>query len=489
MNEEQKIVEALNKSVTTLKASEKEELWRALEGKLSTPPTPIPSPYLSFFNTKKHMAPIALALILMLSTTGVVAASNDARPGDTLFLVDQTVEDVRLALASNDSKTRLEAQFAAERLLELSSILEESVNKSATASASTTSSFEAEADVFTDVTIVKVEINDRKTVFATNAKTRAEIVAEISARYGILAATVEAELDFEVEDRASRDEERDTLTISQKNEVRVNDAVAITLGYVLNGSFGDDEREDLLEELSQLIDGVPVKLDNDRLRIKDTNTWVEVRTDDDDSRVEIRDGNDRIRIREKDGEIRIDTKGAWDYLFDDEDDSNDHDDDENDDRDEDDDRDDNSRDNSSAFEAEADVFSNTTIVEVEINDRKTVFETSAKTREGVVLEIMSRFGVARATVEASLNFEVEDRASRDEDEDDEDEDDRFINVSTGLQLNVGDDENREDEDEDDRDEDREDDEEDEDEDEDEDDEDDEDREDEEDDEDEDEDSD
>src|SRR3989338_6505305 len=451
MNEEQKIVEALNKSVPTLKASEKEDLWRALEGKLSTPPTPIPSPYLSFFNTKKHMAPIALALILMLSTTGVVAASNDARPGDTLFLVDQTVEDVRLALASNDSKTRLEAQFAAERLLELSSILEESVNKSATASASTTSSFEAEADVFTDVTIVKVEINDRKTVFATNAKTRAEIVAEISARYGILADTVEAELDFEVEDRASRDEERDTLTISQKNEVRVNDAVAITLGYVLNGSFGDDEREDLLEELSQLIDGVPVKLDNDRLRIKDTNTWVEVRTDDDDS--------------------------------------NDHDDDENDDRDEDDDRDDNSRDNSSAFEAEADVFSNTTIVEVEINDRKTAVETSAKTREGVVLEIMGRFGEARATVEASLNFEVEDRASRDEDEDDEDEDDRFINVSTGLQLNVGDDDNREDEDEDDRDEDREDDEEDEDEDEDEDDEDDEDREDEEDDEDEDEDSD
>src|SRR3989338_2856705 len=449
MNEEQKIVEALNKSVPTLKASEKEDLWRALECKLSTPPTPIPSPYLSFFNTKKHMAPIALALILMLSTTGVVAASNDARPGDTLFLVDQTVEDVRLALASNDSKTRLEAQFAAERLLELSSILEESVNKSATASASTTSSFEAEADVFTDVTIVKVEINDRKTVFASNAKTREAIVAEISTRYGVPTATVEAELDFEVEDRASRDEERDTLTISQKNEVRVNDAVAITLGYVLNGSFGDDEREDLIEELSHLIDGVPVKLDNDRLRIKNTNTWVEVLTDDDDSRVEIRDGNDRIRVREKDGEIRIDTKGDWDDLFEDDDDSDDRDDD----------RDSDDRDDNSNFEAEADVFIDTTIVEVEINGRKTVFETSADTRAGVVAEIVRRFGVASATVEAALDFEIETRASRPDDSDDATAsvllNSALIDTSLNGEVRIGRDED-EDEDEDDRDEDRED---------------------------------
>src|SRR3989344_5569663 len=173
MNEEQKIVDALHKSAPALSTTEKEDLWRALEGKMSTAPTTISSPYLSFFNTKKHMAPIALALILLLSTTGEVA----------------------------------------------------------------------------DFTIVKVDINDRKTVFASNAKTRESIVAEISTRYGVPTATVEAELDFEIEDRASRDDERDTLTISQENEVRVNDAVAITLGYVLNGSFGDDERQDLLEEL------------------------------------------------------------------------------------------------------------------------------------------------------------------------------------------------------------------------------------------------
>ncbi|OGG70294.1 hypothetical protein A3I99_02715 [Candidatus Kaiserbacteria bacterium RIFCSPLOWO2_02_FULL_45_11b] len=440
MNEEQKIVDALNKSVPTLKASEKEDLWRALEGRLSTPLAPIPSPYLSFFNTKKHMASIALALILMLSTTGVVAASNDARPGDTLFLVDQTVEDVRLALASGESKTKLEAKFAAERLLELSSILEESVNKSAAASASTTSSFEAEADVFTDITIVKVEINGRTTIFASAAKTREAIVTEINTRFGVPAATVESTLDFEVEDRASRGDERNSLTISQENEARVNDAVAITLGYVLNGSFGDDEREDLLEELSLLIDGVPVKLNSERLRIQDTNTWVEVRGDEDDSRVEIRDGHDRVRITEKDGEIRIDTKGAWINLFEDNNNSDDDSDDE--------DKDDNGRDNDVSFEAEANVFPNTTVVEVEINDQKTKFETSANTRDAVVLEIMSRFDVTRATAEASLDFEVEDRDNReddsndddhDEEEDDDKDDDDFINFSTDLQLNVGDD--------------------------------------------------
>lgn len=372
MNEEQKTIDALHKSTPALQPNEKEDLWRALEGKLSPAPAPIPSPYLSFFNSKKHMAPIALALVLMLGGTGVVAAAETSRPGDSLFVIEQKVEDIRLALASDDKKAELEAKFTAERLAELSAILQESIEEGDTKSTSTTS-------------------------------------------------------------RAN---------LSGDAEVKVNEAVAVTLGYVLNGSFGDDEREDFLEELSLLVDGVPVKLNGDRLRIQDTNTWVEVRGDSDDGRVEIRDGNDRVRIREKDGEIRIDTKGAWVNIFGDNDDDSD---DQTDDNTDDDDRsDDNGRDNNAAFEAEADVFSNTTIVEIEINDRKTVFETSAKTREAVVLEIMSRFGVTRATVEAGLDFEVEDRASRDDDKDDDrdddKDDDRLINVSTGLELNVGDDE-------------------------------------------------
>ena len=64
---------------------------------------------------------------------------------------------------------------------------------------------EAEVNVFTDVTAVKVEINDVKTRFTTNAKTRDEIVTQITQRLPSLTrAQVEAVLNFEIENRASR---------------------------------------------------------------------------------------------------------------------------------------------------------------------------------------------------------------------------------------------------------------------------------------------
>lgn len=67
------------------------------------------------------------------------------------------------------------------------------------------SAFEAEADVFTDITIVTVEINDQKSTFTTSAKTRAAVVAEIVSRYPTLVlADVDAALDFEIENRLSR---------------------------------------------------------------------------------------------------------------------------------------------------------------------------------------------------------------------------------------------------------------------------------------------
>lgn len=350
MTEHHTTEEKLSASAPRLNDREKAALWNNIQKRLPAE-TPTPSPYWFNFTSKKHMAPIALALMLMLGGSGVVAAAEMSRPGDSLFVIEQKIEDLRLALASDDKKTQLEARFAAERLLELSEILNESITVAATTTATST------------------------------RDTKRELRAE--------------------------------------SEVRVNEAVAITLGYLLNGSFGDDEREELLTELSLMIDGVPVRIDDDRLRIKDTNTWVEIREDDDDSRLEIRDGNDRIRIREKDGELRIDTKGDFDDLFEDDDWDDifdDSDDDRNDDRD---DRDD----DRGEFEAEADVFSDRTIVKVEINDEEETFETRADSRAGIVSEISSRFDINEATVNAELDLEFEGRSSRAYDKDDDDRDD------------------------------------------------------------------
>lgn len=71
---------------------------------------------------------------------------------------------------------------------------------------------EVEADVYTDTTIVKVELSDRKTVFTTTADTRSEVVAAVVERFELTTSEVEAVLEFEVEDRASRASDRAKIT-------------------------------------------------------------------------------------------------------------------------------------------------------------------------------------------------------------------------------------------------------------------------------------
>jgi uncharacterized protein (DUF433 family) len=67
-------------------------------------------------------------------------------------------------------------------------------------------SLSIEADVFTDKTVVKVEfVNAKDEVFTTSATTSSGVVDAITARYSSLTKShVEAVLDFEIEDRASR---------------------------------------------------------------------------------------------------------------------------------------------------------------------------------------------------------------------------------------------------------------------------------------------
>jgi hypothetical protein len=75
-----------------------------------------------------------------------------------------------------------------------------------------TDGLEVEADVFTDVTIVKVELaTGTKKVFETTATTSDAIVALVADRFDLDADDVEAALDLEVEDRASRASDRAVL--------------------------------------------------------------------------------------------------------------------------------------------------------------------------------------------------------------------------------------------------------------------------------------
>ncbi|MCU0677958.1 MAG: hypothetical protein MUF19_00015 [Candidatus Pacebacteria bacterium] len=182
-------------------------------------------------------------------------------------------------------------------------------------------SLEIEADIFTDTTIVKVEINDRKTTFATEADTREEVIDAILAKFDLTEAEVEAVLELEVEDRASRPQDRGKVNKFMKKDKPWNNA-SIT-----------------------------------------PRTCV-----DTDSRLEI----------------------------------------------------------------EADVFTDTTVVKIEfVNAKDEVFMTSATTSAGVVDAVTAKYtNLTKSQIEAALDFEVEDRASRASDKSVDDECRRGGNVAS-----------------------------------------------------------
>ncbi len=161
---------------------------------------------------------------------------------------------------------------------------------------------EVEADVFTDVTIVKVELeNGAKYTFSTDADTEEEVAEVVANKFDLSEEEVLAALDFEVEDRASRTGERIKTKDYMKNKVK------------------------------------------DRIK--------ECRATSDDS--------------------------------------------------------------SDELEVEADVFTDTTIVKVELaSGTKKVFDTDATTSADIIAEVAERFDLDADDVEAVFDLEVEDRASR-----------------------------------------------------------------------------
>jgi hypothetical protein len=80
----------------------------------------------SMFAFPRLATSLAIALIFLLSGTGLVSASSGALPGDSLYPVKRTWEDVRLALVVNPtSREHLEDQYEQERLHEVDELLVE----------------------------------------------------------------------------------------------------------------------------------------------------------------------------------------------------------------------------------------------------------------------------------------------------------------------------------------------------------------------------
>lgn len=342
-----------------------------------------------------------LALVIALGTGGTVMASDNARPGDLLFGIDRAVENMRLALASEEDEDSLKVRFAAERIQEVEDIKNEDRVSSDLLT-------EIEADVFTNETVVKLEFGDVKRVFTTNAKSRDEIIKEVSARFNMSEAQVGALLALEVENRDSR---ADDKTIGKKEENTIEAAI-FTKQFLENAAseIKTSGNTAAIAELENLIKQFNTQADEiEGLRVDLRRGELSIRTDDngndDRQRFEVRTDDGRIRVEVKDGETRVktDDNSGRSGSDDDSDDSNS-----------------NSRGGNSSvnslLEVEADVFTDITTIKVEVNGVETNFTTTAKTREGVVAQVVQRFpNLTRAQVDAVLSFELEDRASRADD--------------------------------------------------------------------------
>jgi Domain of unknown function (DUF5667) len=86
-----------------------------------------PRKRLPLFSFPRLAASLAIALIFfLLSGTGLVRASNGALPGDHLYPVKRTWEDVRLLLVINpESREVLQSEFEQERLHEVDELMAE----------------------------------------------------------------------------------------------------------------------------------------------------------------------------------------------------------------------------------------------------------------------------------------------------------------------------------------------------------------------------
>ena len=274
-----------------LTAEERTRIWSGVSSRINTRGA-IVSPYQFFFSYSKPLIAGFVAVVVLLGAGSTVAASDSARPGDLLFPVDRALEDVRLAFSRDYEKVSLKLRFTDERLREFESVTNQVLNDDLSGRTLT----EAEADIFTNETIVKIEAGDRKAVFSTSAVTRADIVQAISEKYGFSEAEVDTVLRIETEDRASRNE--DGARMKDVDRARIETALNSLTSFLLDINDSASSTDEVRKELKNI---------EERLRERSSSLPGEVRfrIRGNEGRIELRDDGRRIRVEMKDGELRI----------------------------------------------------------------------------------------------------------------------------------------------------------------------------------------
>jgi translation initiation factor 5B len=228
------------------------------------------------------------------------------------------------------------------------------------------------------------------------AEERLKEVKEIKAETGV-------ETESEDSDDSSKEEEESEEEIKIGLEAALNLITDVT-------SSGEEEDPRLIAlatalsaYMNALPEGARVEISDDKFRIKFDQgpEKIEIKEQGDNkTKIDVRTEEGRFKIEVKDGQIEIKTK------------TEDEDEDEGDD------------DSKDELEAEAKIFSDKTVVEVEIKDQKTTFSSSATTEAAIVAAIVARFPeLTSAEVSAVLEIEIEDEDDGDENDDEENDED------------------------------------------------------------------
>ncbi|MFZ2149749.1 MAG: DUF5667 domain-containing protein [Minisyncoccia bacterium] len=232
--------------------------------------------------------------------------------------------------------------------------------------------------------------------------------------------------ELEVEDNDVSDETDEVLDDGDAKDEDVKMGIEYALDLLTDidegGEVEDARLATLAAELSAYLDKLPadarVEVSDDKLRIKFDQGPEKIEIKDqgeNKSKIEVRTEEGRMRIEVKNGEIEIKTKtedsGSWDSL------------------------------KKGIEEAEAKILSDKTIVEVEVNDEKTTFATSANTKEGIIAAILVKFPTLTAEkIGAVLKIETED----DEDKVEDSDDDSDIEDDSGDDSDADDDSGKDD---------------------------------------------
>jgi hypothetical protein len=283
---------------------------------------------LELFFSKKYMIATLLALVVILGGGGVVVASNSALPGDTLYPVDQAVENIQIKLASSeDKKSELKVKFAEERLSEVETFVKRGSSNVQDVDLSSAVVTEIEVDVFTNETTVKIEADDKHYGFVASLRDKDAIVAEIQEKYKLTDEQINAVLSFETEDRSSQADDKEFLNSassvtfkSDKQRQEFEGSLTEVSDLIANSSLSEEEKARLTLTLAGIMalletnpdlemefktsDGFKLEVEDGKVEIK-TNNGVSDKKDEDEDE----DEDSSADIREDQNEVFC--RGEW----------------------------------------------------------------------------------------------------------------------------------------------------------------------------------